>query len=123
MTGGNQLISWTSSVRGRKLSRTCQKENSSAKLTKHLIKQNFKLELLLTCTPRLGVLTPLSRKGQTPSNVDYPELAKLDFTGSLLNRNRRSRKRAPPKLGAKHKKTNYMPLVGRETKRDKISST
>ncbi|KAG8292291.1 H(+)/Cl(-) exchange transporter 7 [Homalodisca vitripennis] len=28
--------------------------------------------------------------------------AKLDFTGSLLNRNRRSRKRAPPKLGAKH---------------------
>ncbi|KAG8270290.1 hypothetical protein J6590_088323, partial [Homalodisca vitripennis] len=30
--------------------------------------------------------------------------AKLDFTGSLLNRNRRSRKRAPPKLGAKHEK-------------------
>ncbi|KAG8309393.1 hypothetical protein J6590_087159 [Homalodisca vitripennis] len=70
MTGENQLISWTSSVRGRKLSRTCQKENSSAKLTKHLIKQNFKLELLLTCTPRLGVLTPLFRKGQTPSNVN-----------------------------------------------------
>ncbi|KAG8285093.1 hypothetical protein J6590_087791 [Homalodisca vitripennis] len=46
--------------------------------------------------------------------------SKLDFTGSLLNRNRRSRKRAPPKLGAKDKK-NHMPLVGRETKRDKIS--
>ncbi|KAG8290414.1 hypothetical protein J6590_081881 [Homalodisca vitripennis] len=30
---------------------------------------------------------------------------KLDFTGSLLNRNRRSRKHASPKLGAKHKKT------------------
>ncbi|KAG8243629.1 hypothetical protein J6590_040929 [Homalodisca vitripennis] len=29
MTGENQLISWTSSVRGRKLSRTCQKENGS----------------------------------------------------------------------------------------------
>ncbi|KAG8280466.1 hypothetical protein J6590_081711 [Homalodisca vitripennis] len=43
-------------------------------------------------------------------------LAKLDFTGSLLNRNRRSRKRAPPKLGAKHKKNNKMPLSG---KRDK----
>ncbi|KAG8305344.1 hypothetical protein J6590_071176 [Homalodisca vitripennis] len=28
----------------------------------------------------------------------------------------------PPKLGAKHKKNNHMPLVGRETKRDKISS-
>ncbi|KAG8335203.1 hypothetical protein J6590_073974 [Homalodisca vitripennis] len=67
MTGEKQLISWTSSVRGRKLSRTCQKENSSAKLTKHLIKQNFKLELLLTSTPRLGDLTPLYRKGQTPS--------------------------------------------------------
>ncbi|KAG8334152.1 hypothetical protein J6590_096665 [Homalodisca vitripennis] len=79
MTGEKQLISWTSSVRGRKLSRTCQKENSSAKLTKHLIKQNFKLELLLTSTPRLGVLTPLYRKGQTPSkarlNVYFPGMA------------------------------------------------
>ncbi|KAG8325863.1 hypothetical protein J6590_056569 [Homalodisca vitripennis] len=36
-----------------------------------------------------------------------PELAKLDFTGSLLNRNRRSRKRAHPKLGAKHKKKQH----------------
>ncbi|KAG8335757.1 hypothetical protein J6590_060674 [Homalodisca vitripennis] len=40
-----------------------------SKTNKHLIKQNIKLELLLTCTPRLGVLTPLSRKGQTPSNA------------------------------------------------------
>ncbi|KAG8304023.1 hypothetical protein J6590_104222 [Homalodisca vitripennis] len=39
-----------------------------SKTNKHLIKQNIKLELLLTCTPRLGVLTPLSRKGQMPSN-------------------------------------------------------
>ncbi|KAG8290238.1 hypothetical protein J6590_087170 [Homalodisca vitripennis] len=39
-----------------------------SKTNKHLIKQNIKLELLLTCTPRLGVLTPLYRKGQTPSN-------------------------------------------------------
>ncbi|KAG8266292.1 hypothetical protein J6590_075463 [Homalodisca vitripennis] len=38
------------------------------------------------------------------ANVYCPELAKIDFTGSLFNHNRRSRKRTPPKLGAKHKK-------------------
>ncbi|KAG8287506.1 hypothetical protein J6590_036379 [Homalodisca vitripennis] len=46
----------------------------------------------------------------------------MDFTGSLFNRNRRFRKRAPPKLGAKHKKNNHMPLVGRDRKREKISN-
>ncbi|KAG8285214.1 hypothetical protein J6590_085629 [Homalodisca vitripennis] len=61
MTAENQLISWTSSPHmseGKQLSKT----------NKHLIKQKIKLELLLTCTPRLRVFTPLSRKGPTPSN-------------------------------------------------------
>ncbi|KAG8318884.1 hypothetical protein J6590_103292 [Homalodisca vitripennis] len=66
MTAENQLISWTLKP-GFSLPHMSEGKQLS-KTNKHLIKQNIKLELLLTCTPRLGVLTPLYRKGQTPSN-------------------------------------------------------
>ncbi|KAG8256507.1 hypothetical protein J6590_066805 [Homalodisca vitripennis] len=67
-----------------------------SKTNKHLIKQKIKLELLLTCTPRLGVLTPLSRKGQTPSNVD-PE-GKMNMSVSHLSVMRRSYTGTQPKI-------------------------
>ncbi|KAG8294978.1 hypothetical protein J6590_090907 [Homalodisca vitripennis] len=60
-----------------------------------------------------SVVTIHGPLGYGPSTLPFwSELAKID---------RRSRKRAPPKLGAKQKKNNHMPLVGRDTKRDKIS--